>query len=250
MKKLIWTAETFPQNPKLVESPIIDCVPQAGRCPMNCDQCYFNFGFYAPTPLFPPVEITEGKIVRVNSGHDSNIDRNYVIESTNCYKDRYFNTSMPQFDFPGPVVFTCNGRDTDKTFYGEMNVSNLMCVNIRANLWNIELVAKAAAHYTEFGVPVNLVWMRYYEKEKVLKPKGYIFKKHFLNSYWSSTLEAKEKILKLVKDKLRASGEGKADLVCACGSGMGDLENHYCGNCLQCVGWYRAAIEKGGKANG
>src|SRR4030043_2218245 len=98
-------------NPKLLGSSIVDCIPQVGNCPNNCPDCYFNApGFFRTKdePLIPTLEEVADKIVRVNSGHDSNLQKDLVLEVTKQYPKKFYNTSIPNFDFPAPVVFTCN----------------------------------------------------------------------------------------------------------------------------------------------
>ena len=50
----------------------------------------------------------------MNCGNDSNNQRELVIETAQRYKRFFFNTPIPRFDFPGPVVLTANpqGRGT------------------------------------------------------------------------------------------------------------------------------------------
>ena len=64
------------RNPKQVGTILHDCVPQKGPCPNNCNQCYYNECFYAGhEPLIPEPRDVVGGIVRMNSGHDSNIEK-------------------------------------------------------------------------------------------------------------------------------------------------------------------------------
>ena len=103
-----------PTNPKLVGSKLIDCIPQTGLCPNACPECFYNGGRFYRTldePLLPSLEQADGRIVRVNSGHDSNLSRDIVLAATADYEHKFYNTSLPEFGFPAPVVFTCNGRE-------------------------------------------------------------------------------------------------------------------------------------------
>ena len=34
------------ENPKTVDSIIIDCIPHTGKCPVGCEHCFYNGGFY------------------------------------------------------------------------------------------------------------------------------------------------------------------------------------------------------------
>ena len=103
------------RNPKQDGSNLFDCIPQRGPCPNNCNQCYYNHNFYLPIERghFPSVEEVGDGIVRVNSGHDSNNQRDYVISSTEQYDKRFFNTSIPILNFPDPVVLTVNPKEED-----------------------------------------------------------------------------------------------------------------------------------------
>ena len=103
-------------NPKLVGSNIVDCIPQTGECPNHCSECFYNGGRFFRTldkPMFPTAKECEGKIVRVNSGNDSNNRREMVIAATDCYPHRFFNTAVPRLDFPAPVVLTINPQHND-----------------------------------------------------------------------------------------------------------------------------------------
>ena len=86
------------RNPKQIGSPLYDCIPQAGKCPIGCNQCFFNRpgAFYTETPSIPePDEIEPGGVVRMNCGHDSNLHRDLVISTAFQYEDAFFNTSIP-----------------------------------------------------------------------------------------------------------------------------------------------------------
>src|SRR5208282_4231145 len=133
------------RNPKQVETALFDCVPQEGKCPHNCNQCFFNRegAFYTPTPSIPTVEEVEGGIVRMNCGHDSNFERDLVIETALKYKDFFFNTSVPRFDFPGPVVLTANPKEEERPWqpaYEDQIPRNLMFVRLRVSSTNLQLV--------------------------------------------------------------------------------------------------------------
>jgi hypothetical protein len=147
----------------------------------------------------PTVEESENQIVRVNSGHDSNINRDMVIDSTKQYKHKFYNTSLPNFDFPAPVVFTCNGRELLLVNKG---LENVMFVRIRTSMFNLDDVDKAVQHYlVKHKVPVVLTFMRYYSEGEIPAEyrKWFVHKKHILNSYWCHTTEAHVKILERYK---------------------------------------------------
>jgi hypothetical protein len=177
--------ETSP-NPKLLGSKIIDCIPQTGLCPNRCNQCFYNRpgAFYRPidTPLLPTLEQANGKIVRVNSGHDSNVNRDQVLVATKQYPNRFYNTSIPQFDFPAPVVFTCNGH---RLILVPNPPKNLMFVRFRLATDNLAEADLAVRHYwVKHGTPVVMTFMRYYEKSLVPDLSVYEFRQHVLKDYW------------------------------------------------------------------
>lgn len=216
-------------NPKMVGTNLIDCVPQAGPCPNNCLECYYNKNFYVPidTPLMPTLDEAEGKYVRVCSGNDANNHRNYVIEATEGYKDRYFNTSVPRFDFPGPVIFTCNPKDDE--FIEAYNVDNVMAVRVRTSAWNPLVVAGAVEYYTSRNVPVILTFMRYTDPANVKKPGLYIENvKHILASYWTIRPWYFYGVMKRYEDN---------PLVFSCGT----PESSFCRDCGNCERLYRRA---------
>lgn len=211
------------QNPKLVGSNIIDCIPQTGECPIGCEECFYNGGRFYRTldrPLIPTLEETRGKIVRVNSGHDSNIQRRLVIETTKRYPHKFYNTSVPNFDFPAPVVFTCNGRTL---LLVENQLDKLMFVRIRTSIFNLKEVDLAVKHYLEErGIPVVLTFMRYYDglKIPVKFRKFFVFKKHILNAYYCHTIAAHLQVLE------RYKGKG----VRMCGTPV----SSFCADCRNC----------------
>lgn len=211
------------QNPKMAGSNLVDCIPQTGECPIRCEECFYNSGRFYRTldmSLIPSIKESKGKIVRVNSGHDSNIQRELVIKVTEKYKHKFYNTSLPNFDFPAPVVFTCNGR---KLILVEEDLHKLMFVRIRTSAFNIADVDVAVNYYLrEHKIPVVLTFMRYYDGSKI--PLGFRkyfeFKKHILNSYWCHTEETHLAILS------RYKGTG----VRMCGTPV----SSYCVDCRNC----------------
>lgn len=220
-------------NPKLQGSNIVDAIPQVGECPCKCPECFYNGGrFYRTTsePLLPTLEEAQGKIVRVNSGMDSNIDRPLVIASTMVYPDKFYNTSLPNFNFPAPVVFTCNGRSL---ILAEKGLENVMFVRIRTSIFNLEEVDRAVQYYLiNKKIPVVLTFMRYYCEESIPKEyrKFFEFKKHVLNSYYCHTLAAMLTILE------RYKGYG----VRMCGTPTSSL----CVDCRNCELLYEEFLQK------
>jgi len=227
------------ENPKLKNSNIIDAIPQTGECPLKCAECFYNGGrFYRTTQesLLPTEEQAKDKIIRVNSGHDSNINREKVIEATAKYPNKFFNTSLPNFDFPAPVVFTCNGRNL---ILAEKGLENVMFVRVRAAIFDLETIDKAVQHYlVKHKVPVVLTFMRYYDEKAIPEEyhKFFEFKKHVLNSYYCHTLEAQAKVME------RYKGLG----VRMCGTQF----SSYCVDCGNCELLYLKHLSSfGGKKN-
>jgi hypothetical protein len=192
------------KNPKLVDSNIIDCIPQEGECPLGCIECYYNSGrFYRELkPLIPTIEESKGKIIRVNSGHDSNLEFEDVISKTCNYDDVFYNTSIPRLRFNTPTILTINGRDTDKTFIHITDlvgdITTLMAVRFRLNTWNVELCEKAIEEYED--IPFLLTDMRYYNSKYIPDEhkKYYQWKKHILNSYYCLNEEGKKVLMPLL----------------------------------------------------
>jgi len=187
------------ENPKLKGSNIIDCIPQAGECPVKCAECFYNGGrFYRSLaePLLPTSEEAEGKIVRVNSGHDSNLERAQVLDATAGYTHCFFNTSIPRFDFPHPVVFTCNGS----RLFLVPTPANVMFVRVRTCSWNLDDVDRAVEHYRiKHGREIVLTFMRYYDRHSVLEPEDYEWRPSILNSYWCPRPEMIVRVLSRYK---------------------------------------------------
>lgn len=177
------------RNPKQDGSNVYDCVPQTGKCPVKCNQCYFNRGYYRETP-FVDDDVPEDGIVRMNCGHDSNIDRKAVLEAAKKYKHVFFNTSIPKFLFPGPVVFTANAKEEEQPWLPnscEGWEHNLMAVRLRVSMYNLDYVREAIEKWTKY-VPVIMTFMAYYDQEPFL-PGAYEWKVRHINSYWCVTHE-------------------------------------------------------------
>jgi hypothetical protein len=217
-----------PRNPKQEGSNLWDCIPQKGPCPMNCSQCFYNrvsvcnycagtgkigpsliggagpdrycpkcngtgkvYAFYAGfDPLIPtPEEVGDG-IVRMNCGHDSNLEKELVIKTAKKYKHFFFNTSIPRFDFPGPVVFTANPKEEEFVYgpgpgqmekqvkfvggdwYIDTIINNLdrmfnriMFVRLRVSPTNLNLVEKGVELWTDCQIPVVLTFIAYHNQD-------------------------------------------------------------------------------------
>ena len=169
------------RNPKQDGSRIYDCIPQAGKCPMQCNQCYFNRGYYRETPFVD--DVPEDAVVRMNCGHDSNIERELVIETASRYKNVFFNTSIPRFDFPGPVVFTANPKE-EVDWFRPKDTENIMFIRLRVSSTNLELIDQAVEAWHK--VPIVLTFMSYYSYAPELID-NYEWKVRHVNSYWCPT---------------------------------------------------------------
>jgi len=223
-------------NPKLEGSNIIDCIPQVGDCPNGCASCYYNAeGFFTDkkTPLIPSLEEVGDKIVRVNSGHDSNIQKELVLESTKQYKKVFYSTSIPRFDFPGPVVFTVNGKHTDEAFLLTSNIKNIMMVRFRTNPWNLDLLKETIDFYTiKRNIPTTITFMRYQKKEQI--PEEHLdkfeLKKNILNEYYVLNREHKHIIMmnNIIDHR-----------VGTCGT----LDSSFCKDCRRCEELYERKID-------
>ena len=220
-------------NPKVKGSGIITAIPQTGECPNHCADCFFQSGRSYLEPLaenlphLPPEGFDVGRIVRINDGNDSNVDKARVLETASAFTDCFFNTAIPNLDFPGPVVLTINPAElTDGDYHKiESPPPNLMYVRIRVNTWNIDAVVKPAVdYYTGLNVPVVLTPMAYYTETL---PEGhknnYEWRKRTLNSYWVLKREAQKEIEALFADN---------PLVYICGY-KGQHACRFCGNCLR-----------------
>lgn len=183
------------EKPKLIGSNLTDAVPQTGECKRDCGvnrgcECYGKGDrFYLPkdVPHMPTREEAKGKIVRVNSYHDSNDDKETVLRMVKGagWDHYFFNTCVPNFDFPksphtlslfltkkpeisplfsypqAPVVYTCNGGPDNEWTPGGDLPPNVMFVRVRVNTWDILDQDLMIAEYLERKVPVVLTFLNY-----------------------------------------------------------------------------------------
>jgi hypothetical protein len=229
---------TYKFNPKTQGSGIICCIPQSGRCPNNCKDCFFQSGRSYLEPLeqnlpnIPTEEQAAGRIVRVNDGNDSSIDPATVIMATRHFKHKFYNTAINSpglARFPGPVVLTVNpGEMTDREIYHANISKNLMMVRVRTNTWNMNVVDKAIDYYTlrDNPVPVILTFMAYHGPQPLMNDDDYVLRKRTMNSYWAITSKAWKTIMEYYGDN---------HLVYSCGKeGEGGATGcRFCGNCLR-----------------
>jgi hypothetical protein len=238
------------RNPKQEGSNVFDCKPQSGLCPMNCAECFYNRpgAFYVDPekPHMPTVEEVGDGILRVNSGHDSNSERDMVIAATDAFPRRFFNTSIPKFDFPAPVVFTANRKEEEPAWWpcSVVDIANVMFVRLRVSSTNLAHVYDAIGRWANKGVPVVLTFMAYYTAEptepdevsaSMLGLPCYVWKQRHVNSYWCATPE----FISLVMYQARAIG-GRGRLVTLCGT----LESNYCRDCRNCETYYWQAVKR------
>lgn len=234
-------------NPKTVYSGMITCIPQKGLCPNKCADCFFQSGRSYLEPLeenlphIPPYELTKGRIVRMNDGNDSNIQRELVEKTAKQFDDYFFNTSMPKDleKFSGPVVLTVNpGKMTDNDFYkiGKKPV-NLMFVRVRTNTWNLEnVVNPAISYYTQREVPVVLTFMAYFDtKIKQGYEYDYVFRKRTLNSYYAIITAS----WKIIMEMYRYN-----PWVYSCGKIEGEKGITKCSRCGNCIREYYNTKER------
>ena len=238
---------TVKRNPKMEGTTFWDCIPQKGACPINCSQCFFNRpgAYYTEVPTVPtPEEVGDG-IVRVNCGNDSNNQRDLVIETAKKYQRFFFNTSIPRFDFPGPVVLTANPKEEDwdryamPDYHGEWisPARNLMFVRLRTSATNLPLIDKAVTAWTAARVPVVITFMAYYDHEPAV-PEGLVFKEpcyewrvRHINSYWCPT----KGFMRWVMGRYAQNR-----LVSMCSS----INSAYCRDCRNCETYYLQTMKR------
>lgn len=181
----------YKENPKTAGSGIVCAITQNVRCPVGCDDCFYQSGrgYLKPgEPNIPP-GLHPWEILRVNDGNDSNVQREECISITEEWAGRrFFNTSIPVL-FDEPWVLTINpGHMTDEDWHKlpEEKTENLMFVRFRANAWNIFMIGpEAAEYYVKMGIPVVLTWMAYYDT--LVRPGHghlYEFRKRTTNDYF------------------------------------------------------------------
>jgi len=277
------------RNPKQVGSILHDCRPQTGLCPNDCNQCFYNridscyacdgkgrreivsrgapydgpcpdcngtgrkSAFYKDInqPSIPSPETVGEDIVRMNCGHDSNLQRDVVIETAQKYKNFFFNTSMPNLNFPGPVVLTINPNEEDdyytpSQFVGE--TANLMFVRFRVSPTNLHMLEEAVQRWSACHISVVLTFMAYYnaappgtmminlpdnpqcyvlEDQSGFSGMAYTWQKRLVNSYYCATEDYMQYVTKRMK---RIGGRE----VTRCGKSL----SRYCRDCQNCSSYY------------
>jgi hypothetical protein len=224
-------------NPKFHGTNILSGIAQKGRCPNGCEDCFFQSGRSYLEPLsenlpnMPSLEQSKGRIVRMNDGNDSNVNRKLVMEQAEQYDDYFYNTAINNdlAGFKSPIVLTVNpGELTDVEWQKvEMPIpTNLMFVRIRTNVWNLNNVVKpAVAYYTERGIPSVLTFMAYFEKKKHMGD-SYIYRVRTTNPYYAITTHAWEQIMAMFKQNHYVFSCGKE-------GEKGVSGCMHCGNCVR-----------------
>lgn len=213
---------------------LLNVFPKKGLVLSDVKIVFFNGGrsYLEPleenTPHIPSAEEAKGKIVRLNDGNDSNVQRELVEEIAQHYDNYFFNTSIPKNleGFSGPVVLTLNPDEmTDKSFYKLDKIpNNLMFVRIRVNSWNTEVVEEAINYYVGRNVMCVLTFMAYYETPIPEHNKCfYEWKQRTTNSYWCIKQEF---IDNFMKKYIR-------NLYVDCCTKKGEYSCRFCGNCLR-----------------
>lgn len=235
------------RNPKLAGSNIHDCRPQTGTCPIGCNQCFYNRpnAFYCDIhkPNIPDPDKVGNGIVRMNCGHDSNLQREIVIETAKQYENFFFNTSIDKYDFPGPVVLTVNKNEEEfLTAIRPPSIipPNLMFVRIRTSASNIYKARSLMADWTLRRVPVVITFMAYYDDvvyEDVLAHLHsslygidaclYEYRTRHINKYWCPTKEMKMRTMKALDIEHNR-------LLTMCGT----FDSDYCKDCRNCESYY------------
>lgn len=240
---------TYKENPKTKGSGIVCAIPQKGICPNKCDDCFFQSGrsYFEPLdknlPNMPTRDDARNRIVRVNDGNDSNVDRETVIAATKDFKHKFYNTSIPENleAFDAPVVLTINpGKMTDIGFY-RFHTDNLMFVRLRANTWNKKLQQQAIQYYAEQQTPIVLTFMAYFEiAHKIPQDHriNYVFRKRTLNHYWAITTRAWREIMHTYEDTPYEKW------VYSCGKLEGEAGTSACRHCGNCLREYYATLER------
>jgi len=231
----------YKHNPKTEGSGIVCAIPHKEKCPIECPDCFFQSGRSYLEPLednlpnMPEPDDYHQRIVRVNDGHDSNIDRELVMKAVSHIPDVFYNTSIPTDleSFDDPVVLTLNpGRMTDRDFHRLEDIpENLMFVRFRVNTWNNFLFREAVQFYGDHKVPVVATFIAYYQETIPEEHKQfYVFKKRTLNSYWVIKTDKWREIM----DHWRDTSYEKWVSTCSRIEGeRGERGCRFCGVCLR-----------------
>jgi len=218
---------------------------------MNCNQCFFNRpgAYYVPfdeLPLLPdPKEVGDG-IVRMNCGHDSNLQFESVVAAASQFKHVFFNTAIPNLGhFPGPVVFTANRQEEERAILVPAPTKKLMFVRLRTSGTNLHLIDDAVVYYNAWGVPVVITMMAYYDQQPSIDEKTvnrfgagdlttddcYEWKVRHTNSYWCPTPAFIEAVM---------ARYASYRLVALCSS----RDSYFCRDCRNCETHYIQTLKR------
>lgn len=235
------------RNPKQVDSNLYDCRPQTGSCPIGCNQCFYNRpgAYYTDIskPNMPDPVKVGNDIVRMNCGHDSNMQRELVIATAGQYKNFFFNTSIANYNFPGPVVLTinCCEEEPKRAIMPPISIPpNLMFVRIRASASNLGDVHRLVTDWLLSDVPIVITFMAYYDEDVVngvmkythpfyctVKKPLYEYKTRHINKYYCPTKEMKIRTMKSLNAEHNR-------LLTMCGT----FDSNYCKDCRNCESYY------------
>ena len=225
----------YKENPKTKGSGIICAIPQKGTCPNKCEDCFFQSGRSYLEPLeknlpnMPMIRDTDYRVVRINDGNDSNVDREMVTESTWGYEMKFYNTAIPKDleKFDAPVVLTINPKD-EEINYAQIP-DNLMFVRYRTNMWNLDRLPYVVDYYSRRQVPIVLTFMAYFNLNSIPKiyESCYIYRQRTMNSYYAITTEAWETAMFPYRYNKWIYSCGKIE------GERGTNKCRYCGNCLR-----------------
>lgn len=227
---------SYKENPKTKGSGIVCSIPQTGTCPNQCEDCFFQSGRSYLEPLSENLpnlpDNLPSRVVRINDGNDSNVERQLAVDEWKRHDMAFFNTAIPNLDFPGPVVLTVNPWGMIDSDFRKIAVppENLMFVRFRANMWNIPLMDECVEYYSKREVPIVLTFMAYFNSAEVIPEKfawAYKFRKRTLNSYWAITTDAWEAVMQPYKRNKWVYSCGKIE------GEHGDTHCRFCGNCLR-----------------
>lgn len=231
----------YKENPKTKGSGILCAIPQTGTCPNKCEDCFFQSGRSYLEPLeenLPNIpHSNDYRVVRINDGNDSNVQKRKAVNEYKRHDFAFFNTAIPKLDFPGPVVLTINpGKITNTDYYRIDNPpKNLMFVRFRCSTWNLWLADKAVNYYGKRETPIVLTFMAYHGTQSATEIKipyghrlsNYVERKRTLNSYWAITTTAWRKVMQRYEDNKWVYSCGKIE------GEKGDTHCRFCGNCLR-----------------
>ena len=232
------------ENPKTKGSGIVCAIPQTGTCPNKCPDCFFQSGRSYLEPLednlpnLPTPEFADNRVVRVNDGNDSNVDRLVVYKSVDAYDNFFFNTiSIDDLEgYDAPVVLTINpGHMTDNSFHRiEDPPTNLMFVRFRTNTWNLAVCEQAVDWYGDREVPIILTFMAYHKEESIPTHQrhNYFYRKRTINPYYVIDTRAWKRVMDEYWTNKWVYSCGREGISSGCKD---------CGNCLR---EYYATMER------